>query len=221
GNSDDYGQGIALDGSGNAYITGLANSASTTFPLVNLAPFPGTSSYDAFVSKLNASGANQMYGVRLGGSGDDRGQAIAVDSDGNAYLAGTTTSGNFPMASAVQAALGNAIGANNDGFAAKINAAGSGLLYSTYLGGNGSDQATGLAIDAAGNAVITGITTSTNFPTAAPLQAANAGGNEGFITRLTEAPGTNHPPVLAAIGSKAVNSGSSLTFTASATDPEI
>ncbi|MBI3300513.1 MAG: SBBP repeat-containing protein, partial [Deltaproteobacteria bacterium] len=101
------------------------------------------------------------YSTYLGGSGNEAGRSIAVDSSGNAYVTGGTTSTNFPTVSPLQATNGGGA----DAFVTKLNPAGSALIYSTYLGGSGDDDSFGLAIDASGNAYVTGNTASTNFPT--------------------------------------------------------
>ena len=183
GSFSDAGNGIAVDSSGNAYVTG--ETSSTNFPTVN--PFQATyvSGGDAFVAKLNASGNALVYSTYLGGGGDDRGLGITVDSSGNGYVAGRTTSTNFPTANALQAAFGG----TGDAFVAKLNASGSALVYSTYLGGSSSDfgNSNSIAVDSAGNAYVTGLTASTNFPTASPLQAASGGGQDAFVAKLNSA----------------------------------
>jgi hypothetical protein len=186
GSGDDYGNGIAVDGSGNAYVTG--QTSSTNFPTTNPiqgtyggsggSEFPG----DAFVTKINAAGSALLYSTYLGGSGDDQGNRIAVDGSGNAYVTGWTTSTNFPTANPVQANYGG----SEDAFVTKINAAGSVLVYSTYLGGNVGEQGNGIAVDGSGNAYVTGVTQSTNFPTANPLQASNGGGGaDAFVLSIS------------------------------------
>jgi len=179
----DWGYGIAVDSSGNAYVTGYT---SGNFPTASpLQASHGGGGSDAFVAKLNAAGSALVYSTYLGGSGDDRGVGIAVDSSGNAYVTGSTTSTNFPTASPLQAANG---GGTYDAFVAKLNAAGSALVYSTYLGGSGRDEAAGIAVDASGSAYVTGWTQSTNFPTASPLQPANGGGwSDAFVAKLNAA----------------------------------
>jgi len=173
--------GIAVDSSGNAYITGFTES--TNFPTVSpLQETYGGGRYDAFVAKLNAAGSALVYSTYLGGSGWDEGHGIAVDSSGNAYVTGRTYSDNFPTASPLQATGG---GAYEDAFVAKLNAAGSALVYSTYLGGSGNDYGYGIAVDSFGNAYVTGYTNSTNFPTASPVQATNGGGSyDVFVAKL-------------------------------------
>jgi beta-propeller repeat-containing protein/BACON domain-containing protein/all-beta uncharacterized protein/S-layer family protein len=181
GNASDYGLGIAVDGAGSAYVTGV--SRSTNFPLSNALQAALAGSQDAFVTKLNTSGTALIYSTYLGGGGIEDGYGIAVDLAGNAYVTGHTDSTNFPTANSLQA---NSAG-EDDVFISKLNAAGTALVYSTYLGGNVDDFGFGIAVDSAGNTYTTGYTRSTNFPTANPLQANNAGDSDAFITKLNAA----------------------------------
>jgi hypothetical protein len=190
GNVADYGNGIAVDSAGNAYVVG--ETASTNFPTASpLQPAYGGGNYDAFVAKVNAAGSALVYSTYLGGSGQEAGRGIAVDSAGNAYVTGYTYSTNFPTASPLQAAFGGgACGSDPcyDAFVVKLNGAGSALVYSTYLGGSGSDGGCSIAVDAGGNAYVTGSTNSTDFPMASPLQAAFGGGNfDAFVAKLNAA----------------------------------
>jgi hypothetical protein len=133
-----------------------------------------------------------IYSTYLGGSVGDRslplqgdtGWAIAVDGAGNAYVTGSTSSTNFPTANPVQSSYGGDL----DVSVTKINAAGSALVYSTYLGGSGADIGYGIAVDSAGNAYVTGTAASANFPTVKPFQAslASTAGN-AFITKINAA----------------------------------
>lgn len=134
---------------------------------------PQTSIQDAFAMKLDATG-NTVWATLLGGSGADSGQSIAVDAQGNAYLAGITTSTDFPLANPVQARLGNGIGNRADAFVAEISSSGSTLVYSTYLGGRADESGVSLAVDASGEAFVAGITQSTDFPQVNPLSVAPA-----------------------------------------------
>ncbi len=177
---------IAVDASGNAYVTGF--TTSTDFPTANpLQAAYGGGPYDAFVAKVNGPGSALVYSTYLGGSDVDWSERIAVDASGNAYVTGYTYSTNFPTANPLQAASGGGY----DAFVAKLNAAGSALVYSTYLGGLGDERGYDIAVDASGNAYVTGSTTSTNFPTANPLQAANGGGTDAFVARLFESNASN------------------------------
>jgi uncharacterized protein (TIGR03437 family) len=194
GGSDDIGNGIAVDSTGNAYVTGYTQS--TSFPAANPLQASRGGGYDAFVTKINAAGSTLAYSTQLGGSGGDFGYGIAVDASGNAYVTGDTNSANFPVTNPIQASNGGGI---LDAFVTKVNAAGSALAYSTYLGGSDWDQGNAIAVDGAGNAYVTGQTYSTNFPTANPLQASNAGtGSDAFVLSISELPlagtGTSQTP---------------------------
>ncbi len=178
----DMGSGIAVDASGNAYVTGGA--ASTNFPTVNALQSTLAGNYNAFVTKFNAAGSALIYSTYLGGSGGDQGNSIAVDASGNAYVAGITSSFDFPTANALQSAYAG----NYDPFVTEINASGSALVYSTYLGGSNRDFGQGIAADPSGNAYVTGSTLSTNFPTAKALQAALGGRGAGvnaFVAKIS------------------------------------
>ena len=181
GSSSDHARGIAVDGFGNAYVTGF--TYSTDFPAAN--PIQGAlaGSHDALVAKLNAAGSDLVFSTYLGGSGGDWGLGIAVDGSGSAYVAGHTESTDFPTADPIQSVSAG----GHDAFVAKLDAAGSALVYSTYLGGSGDDFGYDLAVDGSGNAYVTGYTESTNFPTANPLQAASAGNADVFVAKLNAA----------------------------------
>ena len=180
GSSDDFGRGIAVDSSGNAYLTG--NTASINFP-VTAGAFQTASSggNDAFVSKLNSSGSALIYSSYLGGSDEDLGYGIAVDSAGNAYVTGYTYSSNFPTTAG---ALQTVFGGDMVAFVSKLNSGGSTLVYSTYLGSSGN-QGDGIAVDLSGNAYVTGDTYSSNFPiTAGAVQTTYGGGTDAFVSKL-------------------------------------
>jgi hypothetical protein len=178
----DDGHGIAVDGSGNAYVTGW--TFSLNFPTVHAIQrflcCGSIPTVDAFVTKLNAAGSALVYSTYLGGTGADDARDIAVDSAGNVYVTGFTTSTDFRTVNPSQGA--NAGG--SDAFVLEMNAAGSALVYSTYLGGSGDDVAYGIRVDRLGNAYVTGETASTNFPAASPFQAANGGRLDGFVTKI-------------------------------------
>jgi hypothetical protein len=185
GNRQDNVRGIAVDSSGNAYLSG--HTTSSNFPTAN-AFQPNSASnniLDVYVTKLNPAGSALVYSTYLGGTGNELGGGIAVDSSGNAYVVGETVSTDFPTASALQP---NIIGPS-DAFVTKFNAAGSALVYSTYLGGDGSEQGLGIAVDTAGNAYVTGRTAfSLTFPTANAFQPKIVGGqSDCFVTKFNAA----------------------------------
>jgi hypothetical protein len=179
GNGQEQGLAIAVDSSGNAYVTG--DTDSTDFPTQN--PYQGTSGggWDAFVTKLGPAGDTLSYSTYLGGSNAEFCYAIAVDSSGNAYVAGVTISTNFPTVNPYQ---GTFRGGVCDAFVTKFGPAGDSLSYSTYLGGSLGDWDRGIAVDSSGNAYITGFTDSTDFPTHNPYQGTSGGGREAFVTKL-------------------------------------
>lgn len=183
---DDIGTAISIDFSGTSYVTG--STTSTDFP--TLATTQGTTkgastAPDAFVAKLDSSGA-LFYSRYLGGSGNDRGLAIATDA-GNAYVTGSTASANFPTtASAFQATRS---GFGNDAFVSVLDPTAT-LTYSTYLGGGADDRGLGIAVvPGGGNPFVTGQTSSPDFPTRGnlnrpPIQSVLAGGIDAFVTKL-------------------------------------
>ena len=171
GSSDDTVYGLAVDKSGNVYLTGATRSAD--FPTNNAlygykaGPLPGYYGR-AFVAELNTNGSKLLYSTFLSGNLADAGFAIAVDAAQNAYVAGYTCSTNFPVtarASQTNLLCTNSIYYNRNAFVAEISAGGTNLLYSSYLGGQNYDQATGITVDQANFIYVTGLTASTNFPT--------------------------------------------------------
>jgi hypothetical protein len=173
GSAADSAAAIAIDHDGNAYITGITSSDD----LPGTSGPPGSTT-TGFLMKLDPTGTRLVYATYLGVV---FGQSIAVDSAGRAYIVGFVTVNSFPVVKGAQGQYG---GGQSDGFLMEVNAAGNGLVYSTYLGGAGSDEALGVALGPDGTTYVTGFTGSTNFPTASPLQAANHGGNDVFISRI-------------------------------------
>lgn len=163
---------IRVDASGNAYMTGHAYGLSATpgaFQNRGYGPTP------PFVAKLNAAGSAMAYVTYLGGTGTDRATGLAVDAQGNAYLVGVAGSTDFPTLNAYQAKLRG----TSDGFLAKLNATGSALVYSTYLGGSGADSSNAVAVDSQGHAYVAGSSHSNDFPvTAAAFQRFKAHADE-------------------------------------------
>jgi len=181
GDGDESGLAIAVDALGNAYVAGDTNGG--TFPTQSpLQPASGGVK-DGFIAKITSGGASLGYATYLGGAGDDSIASIAVDAVGNAYVAGQTTSPDFPTKTPFKAAIAGA----TDAFVTKLNTNGSALVYSTYLGGNDVDSAAHITLDPAGSAYIVGATTSTNFPLMKAPQGVNGGGSDAFATKLTPA----------------------------------
>jgi hypothetical protein len=178
GSSDDRGEDIAVDGNGNAYVTGITTSSN--FPVQN--PYQTyQGNYDIFVTKLSSSGSSLIYSTYLGGGGDDHyGNGIAVDDSGNAYVTGSTTSSDFPTVNPYQATLQG----GEDAFVTKLSISGNSLIYSTYLGGGGEESGEGIAVDVSGKAYVTGFTSSADFPTLNPYQSYQ-GGSDVFVTKLS------------------------------------
>ena len=187
GSFTDLGLGIALDSSGSAYITG--STFSVNFPTQNAFQPANGGGYDAFVTKLSPTGGALVYSTYLGGSADENNPfltdvisaGIAVDRAGNAYVAGYTPSQDFPVRHALQPANHGFVNA----FIAKLNPAGSDLVYATYLGGGGDDLAHAVALDEAGNAYVTGSATSIDFPVVNAFQAGLGGGLDAFVAKLS------------------------------------
>jgi len=181
GNGADIGFGIALDGSENGYIVG--STTSTTFPTTaGSIQTSQRGSCNAFVAELNPSGTSLIYSTYLGGSASDAGHGIAVDGAGEAYVIGTATSLNFPTTGGVFQP--NLVGSSN-AFISKVNFSGTSLIFSTYLGGSGSDGGMGIALDAGGNPYTTGFTQSSNFPViTGDLQTVSGGMQDAFLSEL-------------------------------------
>jgi len=180
GSGNDSAKGIAVDSFGNAYVTGY--TASTDFPTTSGAlSTHNAGGQDAFALKLDSNG-NILYSTFLGGGGSDSGFAIVVDSSGSAYIAGQTGSIAFPTT--MNAMQTSNHGGISDCFVSKLNPAGNALAYSTYLGGLGLDLCSGIALDAGGNAYVTGTTYSFDFPTQAPFQSSLLGTANAFVTEF-------------------------------------
>jgi len=178
GSGSDIGLDIAVDSSGNVYVTGSTNSIN--FPIANPFQAANGGATDAFVTRLNATGSALDYSTYLGGSSDDFGRGIAVDTSGSVHVVGETYSTNFPTDNAIQGVFGGSF----DAFVTKLDATGSTLAFSTYLGGSSGDAGRGIAVDGSGNAYVIGETASTNFPTVNPLQTTSAGGVDAFVTKI-------------------------------------
>ena len=189
GSNSDYGHGIAVDATGNAYITGTTRSSEATFP-VTVGPdltrnIPG----DAFVAKVNAGGTALLYAGYIGGSYEDRGLGIAVDSAGSAYVTGWTTSdeATFPVTVGPDLTYNQTFPPFLDAFIAKVNPSGTALVYAGYIGGTGNDEGHGIAVDGAGNAYITGWAeiNEASFPVkVGPDLTHNGGSLDAFVAKV-------------------------------------
>jgi hypothetical protein len=196
----DYGAAIAVDTDGDAYITGTA--CGDNFPTTTGAfqtTFSTDAASNAFITKLNPGGSKLIYSTYLGGSGDfysgDFGTAIAINSSGDAYVTGQTSSSDFPVTKGAFQTTNKNTGGTNTGFVTEMNSTGTKLVYSTYLGGSGTggtvpgDSGQGIAINAAGDAYVTGYTYSKDFPVTSGVyqttnKAFSGGGSNAFVTEL-------------------------------------
>ncbi|MEO8629235.1 MAG: SBBP repeat-containing protein, partial [Betaproteobacteria bacterium] len=193
GSANDRGMAIALDSSGNAYVTGYTKSSN--FPPATGYDASLAGSQDAFVFKLNSTGNALLYSTYLGGSGSgDVGNGIAVDASGSAYVTGFASSADFT-------GIADPSYAGGDAFVTKLNAAGTALDYSVLLGGSSSDIGHAIAVDGAGRAVVVGETSSNDFaPTAGAYQATSGGGIDVFVTRLDSTGGKLYSTYLGGTG---------------------
>ena len=187
GNADDYGNSIKIDDKGNTYITGYTNSINypTSTGAYQKIFSGGENLGDAFVTELNSTGSDLIYSTFIGGKSDDVGTSIALDQTGNSYITGYTSSSDYPITDgAYQSVLGSVKG---NGFVTKLNATGSALVYSTYLGGGTQNLGNSIAVDVIGNAYITG-STGPGYPTTTGVYQNNFKGSNGtnnaFVTKL-------------------------------------
>ena len=181
GRRDEAVSDIVLDDLGHAYVTGVTQS--TKFPTENAFQKSTNQGSDAFSTKFAPDGSALVFSTFLGGGGDDAGLGIAVDADGNVFVSGNTRSRNFPRRAPIQSEL-----QGQDTFLLKMMASGRELAYSTFLGGRSSDTSGGVAIDADGNAYVTGVTRSTDFPLARPLQDFIRGSSnpqDAYVTKIS------------------------------------
>ena len=180
GNVSDNATRVVVDGSGSAYITGYTGSAD--FPTANAYNPAWSGNFDVFITRLSPDGKSLIFSTFLGGGGIESGTGIAIDRTGAIYVSGHTSSFDFPVVNSMQSLLSG----DRDAFVAKFMADGATIVYSTFLGGAGVDAAVGLALDPAGNAVITGLTSSADFPIATPFQASNVAASDTFITKIND-----------------------------------
>ncbi len=184
GSGDDFSNGIAVDSTGDAYMVGITDSPD--FPLASIGSY-NPMQFRMFLTKLDPSGSTLLFADYFGGtSGGDEPGAVALDSSGNAYVTGDATSSDFPVVNAYQSTLSG----SQDAFLVKFSADGSSIIYSTYLGGSNSQYGNSLSVDPAGEAVIAGVTQSTDFPMASAYQSFASTdqfgdwGLYGFLTKF-------------------------------------
>ncbi|MCX5786943.1 MAG: SBBP repeat-containing protein [Elusimicrobia bacterium] len=208
GSGEEEGTAVALDGSNNVYMTGWTNSADFPGPGASGTPYANVrngaaqttigTAPDAFVFKLRLGGsgpADGVYATYLGAAGNDIGTAIAVDSLGNAYVTGHTTPGAFPQVNPV---AGQSVsGATGKAFVTQVSPTGASFGFSSDLGGATDQEGQGIALDSANNIYVAGWTNSTDFPTASPFQAANAGSFDAFVTKISPAVVITPPTITA------------------------
>jgi hypothetical protein len=186
GNDKDSGNGIVIDGNGNACVTG--STKSSNFPVTTGSfntSHSNTSYHDAYVTKIAASGSALVYSTFIGGYDEDVGNAIAIDGSGNAIMTGYTESSDFPM---VSYSYDNSNNGSEDVIVAKLNSGGSGLIYSTYIGGMDSDKGTGLVNESGNTVIIAGNTASVNYPVTTGAYDVSFNdlyySSDGFVTKL-------------------------------------
>lgn len=192
GTIESIGNGIAVDSTFHAYVTGATESPDfpttpgafqTTLKAKVIPNFPNDiPQSNAFVTKFSADGGSLVYSTFLGGTADDVAEGIALDPDGRACVTGNATSADFPVTSG---AFQKTLRGGNDVFVTKLQLNGSGLFYSTFLGGSGSEGGSSIAVDSLGRAYVAGGTSSTDFPVVNPVQSHLAGAQDAFVTKLS------------------------------------
>jgi hypothetical protein len=178
GSNGDEGDAIAVDAAGNAFVTGTTRSSEWTTPSAYDTTFNGPS--DMFVAKLSASGSELVYATCLGSDGVDWGTGIAVDTSGNAYISGFTSSSGWATGGAYDTVLSGSF----EAFAAKLNQSGSSLIYATYLGFAGESFGSAIAVDREGNAYVAGQTTTPGRATAGAYDEIYGGNTDGFVAKI-------------------------------------
>jgi photosystem II stability/assembly factor-like uncharacterized protein len=181
GTGDDLALDVAVDSDGAPYLTGVTDS--TDYPRQSALQQTLKGAGDVFITKFNPQGTALTYSTYLGGTGEDVALGIALDPSKNIYLTGYTYSSDYPTLNAAHPTSGGGV----DAFVTKVNAVGSSLVYSTYMGGSRGEEGAGIALGADNSAYITGYTSSTNFPIINAIQPTNAGGVDAIIFKLNPA----------------------------------
>ncbi|MFX0092330.1 MAG: SBBP repeat-containing protein [Candidatus Hodarchaeota archaeon] len=180
GSGEDHGWDVAVDTTGNIVVTGYTDS--TDLPTMNAYQENNNGSWDAFIFKLSADGQSLLFTTYFGGSDNDWGHGLGIDHADSIVIAGMTTSSDFPTLNDIQGDRRGSV----DAFVARFSADGQSLIFATYLGGNGEEEEYGVAFDAMGNVVVTGLTTSSNFPRVNAYQQNYGGGfRDVFVTKLS------------------------------------
>jgi hypothetical protein len=194
GDQEDLGLGLAVARDGNGYVAGRTDSLN--FPLVNpIQSQHGGGRYDGYVTEINAAGSAWVYSTYLGGIGDDVALALAVNELGEAYIAGSTLSTDFPLQNPIRNNCGGCEQFAPDGFITRLDAAGTRWLFSTYFGGNGPDSIYNLLLDGQGYLYLVGGTGSRDFPLVDPYQPVFGGNRDAFISKiLVETPTATPSP---------------------------
>ena len=195
GTGDDQAYGVAVDAQGCVYVTG--QTTSPDFPTAKALAPKISGQYDVFVTKFSADGQEIIYSTFVGGSANDRGFNLALDSTGAAVVAGQTSSPDFPTKNAFQPFF---VGGDRDAFLFKLAPDGASFVFSTYLGGGASDDLTCVAVDRADNILAGGGTSSTNFPVLRAFQSENHGGYDAVLVRFNPAGVLNYSTYLGGSG---------------------
>jgi hypothetical protein len=177
----EYCYGFDTDDNGNVYVSGMTES--NDYPTLNAFQKTHRGDWDGYVTKLNTHGTHIEYSTFLGGSGHDSANSVAVDKFGQAYVAGSTISANFPTLNAYQPKFG---GGNHDAFMVKLHPTGSTAIYSTYIGGPNGDFSYGSGVDELGNGYISGETESPSFPTYNAYDGSYNGGWDAFVAKYND-----------------------------------
>jgi len=176
---------VTVDASGNVYVVG--DTFSADFPSAGGFDTALGGGEDAFVTKINAGGATLAWSSYLGGSDIDRGRGVAFDASGNVYVVGMTNSSDFPSTGGFDTTLDGV-----DVFVTKVNAAGSSLAWSSFLGGTDNEQGLAVVVDGNNNPYVTGFTLSTDFPSGGGFDTTIDGPRDAFVTKLD---GTGSGPI--------------------------
>ena len=225
GGAPEEGQGIAVDASGNVFVTGItSSSAFPTTPgafdrTLNVSHPQGGE--NVFVTKLHSTGSSLVYSTFIGGGYRDVAYAIAIDALGHAYITGTAGSSDFPITPGASHTLHSERGWGN-AFVTKLDPTGSSLVYSTCVGSStDTDTGRSIALDASGNVYVTGYTESSDFPTTPGAFDRTFNRDEVFVIKLSLGPPpVNQPPVLATAGDQTVDEGQVVDVNVSASDPD-